>query len=306
MATYALWNSCQRIDGWGQEMTEQEKKQGLKAFSRLGVMMILITVFFLILTYPYRFRISSISPFFIARYLLLFIDLVLLILYLWIYLVKTNQFEALLNNEYIKSFDDIMSQINSSYLTKRQKKEIRDDLLELLITAQKSGRCVYKVTGKTSTFANNIIESYGKYQWLLIGLVNGFLYTSIFILVDQFILSFDFEYFYISSIFSTTTDVFILSIFIFFFFIQIPIQKIPHPEKNDIPLFLFSLFLLLISSLPIFSPSLEKTYNSFFSKQINLVPNIYILLIYILIIPLTILLKKIIRNKTKIKLISGD
>lgn len=281
-------------------MTEPEKKQALKAFFVLGAGMTVITFVYLILIYPYRFSISSASPLFMLKYLFVSIDLILIILYFFFHFIKTNKFEELLDDDFRNSFEQIMFEINRSYLTKQQKNEIKNDLLELLITSQESNRCVHQVVCDTGSFANDIIKSYGKYQWVLIGLANGFLYTTIFILVEPYLpylLSFD-RYIFQQSIFSNSSNLDSLFMVASIFFIQIPMQRISNLEKNKFLLFA-SLFFFLYFWLTRFN-------NSFFSREINLIPNIYVLLIYILIIPLSILLKKTIRNKTKIQLINGD
>jgi DNA-binding ferritin-like protein (Dps family) len=282
-------------------MTEPEKKDMLKIFFVLCAVMTTITLVYFILIHPNRFTISSASPLFMLKYLFVFIDLVLIFFYFRFYFTKTNKFEELLNNDYRNTLDDIMREINDSYLTKHQKNEIKNDLLELLITSQESKRCVHQVVSDTGSFANDIIKSYGKQQWFLFSFLDGVLYFVIYILVVPYIFPFD-RYIFYQSIFSNTSSLDSLLalgyiIFLFTFFLR---------NQNKIPQILFFLIPSIIYFLPVIFPTLLQPYNSFFFREVNPIPNIYVLLIYILIIPLTILLKKTIRNKTKIKLMSGD
>jgi DNA-binding ferritin-like protein (Dps family) len=277
-------------------MTEPEKKQALKAFFVLSVAMTVITLLYLILIYPYRFAISPASPLYMLKYLFSASVLVLILCYVCFYFIKTNKFEELLQDDFRNTLDEIMWKINESYLTKSQKNDIRRDLLDLLLTAQESGRCTKKVVGDTSKFANDIIESYGRYLWIYIGLIDGFLFTTLFILLDNFVLNVD-RNFYFEKIFSHTTDISSLYMFVFFIFFA---QYQRMGNRNKYSQILFMLIPLIVCFLPFIFPSLQQLYNSFFFREINLIPNIYVLLIYILIIPLTILFKKNLRRNQKV------
>ena len=74
--------------------------------------------------------------------------------------IRKGKYEKMLNGEYYQKYEAIRDIIMNSQLSNNSKKEIKEDILDILISAQKAGKSVDNVVNSPVEFAENIIKSY--------------------------------------------------------------------------------------------------------------------------------------------------
>ncbi|MBM3709513.1 MAG: hypothetical protein FJW61_03710 [Actinobacteria bacterium] len=70
--------------------------------------------------------------------------------------MRKSKFEAILNNEYFQKYEIIKDAVMNSQLSNIAKKEIKEDILDMLITAQKSGKSADDTVGSPESFSRNL------------------------------------------------------------------------------------------------------------------------------------------------------
>jgi DNA-binding ferritin-like protein (Dps family) len=300
---------------------EQEKKKTFKIILFFLLAIILINIGFLIyyMTKPG----GGGDDFVIA--LILFIILFSFISCIPIFLIsykisatirKRNlsrklNFETDLKEDFFQEYSNVRDIIFSSELTDNRKKEITNDVLEMMLTAQNSGKEIKDVVKDSRKFALEILESYDNRNWLLFFILDGLFFADIIVVALFLLKGFLFSMIdgFPDGFLRIYFDLYILANYLYWGFIMIPLLRFGKTNKKT-PMSLWILIasyvgFFLLDIISFFVPGF-KSLNNFFKQKIYIIPNIYVLLIYILIIPMAILLKKTIRNKTKIKLMSGD
>ncbi len=88
--------------------------------------------------------------------------------------VRKSKAESMLGKEYFLGYEQIKDAIYSSDLPKARMKEISDEVLDMLLSAQKAGRKPGDVIGDPRVFIKMVMESSTKPSRLLTsGLING-------------------------------------------------------------------------------------------------------------------------------------
>lgn len=88
--------------------------------------------------------------------------------------VRKSKAESMLNKEYFLGYEQIKDAIYSSDLPKARIKEISDEVLDMLLSAQRAGRKPADVIGDPRVFITRVMESSAKPgRMLLSGLING-------------------------------------------------------------------------------------------------------------------------------------
>lgn len=101
--------------------------------------------------------------------------------------IRDNKIKNL-EKEYRETYDKITQYIGMSNLTLREKKDIGNDLLDLLMTAQKNNKSVDEVIGaqlEIEKFANNILEAHGANSKTLFYVMTGAQYFLLYIVMAQ-------------------------------------------------------------------------------------------------------------------------
>jgi DNA-binding ferritin-like protein (Dps family) len=76
--------------------------------------------------------------------------------------VRTTRYEKLLNQEFLREYQLVKESLGGSTLSSYQKKEVLEDVLDLLVSAQRDGKAVGAVVVDPVAFAQDIIASYLK------------------------------------------------------------------------------------------------------------------------------------------------
>ena len=97
--------------------------------------------------------------------------------------VRKSKAESMLSKEFFLGYEQIKDAIYSSDLPKARMKEISDEVLDMLLSAQKAGRKPEDVIGDPRVFIARVMESSIKPgRMLLSGLINGIGTLILFIL----------------------------------------------------------------------------------------------------------------------------
>jgi len=76
--------------------------------------------------------------------------------------IRTTRYEKLLNQEFLREYQLVKESLGGSTLSSYQKKEVLEDVLDLLVSAQRDGKAVGAVVVDPVAFAQDIIASYLK------------------------------------------------------------------------------------------------------------------------------------------------
>ena len=76
--------------------------------------------------------------------------------------VRKSKFEKMLNDEYFQEYEIIKDAVMNSQLSNNSKKEIKEDILDILLSSQKAGKPVNNVVENPVTFSREIIRSFTK------------------------------------------------------------------------------------------------------------------------------------------------
>lgn len=212
--------------------------------------------------------------------------------------VHKNKFESMLNNEYFQKYEIIKDAVVNSQLSNISKKEIKEDVLDILITSQKSGKSAEDTIGNPESFSQNIIFAYSKPGRLsILNIIDGLIYFIFFILGASIFMWFEQSS---NSIFEIGIDISMLAFFFLICFIIIPVTKKYTSTKN------YWMFLLPIASGIFFVLIVELTRRFFYNNEIikqfldgavRMTPNIIILFLYVVLIPSLLFLKSYIRKR---------
>jgi len=97
--------------------------------------------------------------------------------------VRKSKAESMLSKEFFLGYEQIKDALHSSDLPKARIKEIGDEVLDMLLTAQKAGRKPEDVIGDPRAFIAGVMESAAKPgRMLLSGIINGVATFIMFIL----------------------------------------------------------------------------------------------------------------------------
>jgi len=212
--------------------------------------------------------------------------------------VRKRKFEKMLSNEYFQKYEIIRDTVMSSQLSGAAKKEIKEDVLDILISAQKSGKAAGDTIGNPETFAGEILITYAKPGRLpVLSIIDGIMYfvffiigSSMFIWFEQIDMSF----------FETRIDISMITFFFILSFILIPVTKKLTSTHN------YWMFILPVAFgivFVLFAEIIRKFFygseiiRQFLDGPVRMVPNIAILTLYIILIPISLFFKSYIRKR---------
>lgn len=224
------------------------------------------------------------------------------------YLRRRKGFEKQLNDDYFNEYKTIKTLISASF-TGTRRKEILNDVLDLFLSAQEKGRNSKEVVGNSEEFAIKIIESYGikSNRWLnfLFGV-----YVSAFIVLGYHLGDWLLRR---KSFFSTLVPPFEV---IFMVLVGIVMLPIIYNIKNEnrlkkrkifaLVFMLGSIFLMFFSCFMVNKIYHFDLLNYLVEPSIPMIPNIFVLVLYVLVILSYILCSHFYRKKAFQQSIKGS
>ena len=212
--------------------------------------------------------------------------------------IQKKKYEKLLNRDYYEQYEMIKDAVMNSQLSAVTKKDIIEDILELLLSAQESGKSVGSVVGDPQIFTNEIIRSFAKpIRLAMLSLFDGIIAFILMILGASFVLWLEQTQ---QSFFATRLDISMVILFLLVTFLLIPVTKAQTGTRNPwmymIPVAGGVLFVLLAELLRAFFYDVNGV-RQILDGSVQMVPNVVILMIYLLSVPLFLMLKQISRKR---------
>jgi len=212
--------------------------------------------------------------------------------------VRKSKFERMLNNEYFQKYEIIRDTVMNSQLSSINKKEIKEDVLDILISAQKSGKSAEDTIGNPETFAREILLSYAKPGRLpVLSIIDGIMYFILFILGVSIFIWFEQTD---MSFFKTRININMIILVFIISFILIPVTKKLTSTHNYwmfiLPVAFGIVFVLFAEIIRRFFYS-NEIIRQFLDGTVRMVPNIIILILYIVLIPIALFFKSYIRRR---------
>jgi len=278
-------------------MTKREKI--LLLSSILLACCVIVTAFFAIKTQPeYNTGDLELMPL-ITTALIIFISIssVLLVLFK-IKKLHTGKAEGTLRGDYYRHYEVIRDAIANSQLSRNQKKEIKEDLLDLLISAQRAGKDADTVIGNPELFAREILHSFARpSRFAILSLFDGMTWFLLFIVGINTLLWLENIG---QSYFSMTIDAGMIILIFIITFILVPLTKKLTSTKNPwmfmLPLAFGVAYVVLLEMLRRYCYSLDSV-RWLLDGQLNLIPNPVVLVCYICVTAILVLSKKLFRSK---------
>lgn len=212
--------------------------------------------------------------------------------------VRKSKFEKLLDDKYFLKYEIIKDAVKNSQLSNMSKKEITEDVLDMLISAQKSGKSAEEVIEDPEVFIREIITTYASPGRLaVLNIIDGVIYFVCFVLGASILLWFEHTD---MSFFKTGVDINMILFFFIISFIIVSVTKKLTSTKNYwmavIPVAFGILFVLLSEMLRHFFYDLELV-RQFLDGTVRMVPNIVMLAVYLIVVPVAVIIKSFIRKK---------
>jgi len=211
--------------------------------------------------------------------------------------VRKQNYEKLLNKEYIETYQIIKDSISNSQLSKAVKREIVEDILDLLLSAQKSGKLVWNVIENPEDFTREIFKSYAKPSSLaMLSFFDSMIAFVLIVLGASTLTWFENTQ---QNFFATELDISMLTFFVLVAYGLLPLTTRLTSSKNPwmyfVPLIAGIAFILIMELVRIFFNDV-KVVEQFLNGTIRMLPNAEILIIYIISLSVLLLLKKLVRK----------
>lgn len=212
--------------------------------------------------------------------------------------VRKSKFERILDREYFKKYEIVKDAVLNSQLSNISKKEIIEDVLDILISAQKSGKSAEKAVEDPETFSREILLAYARPGRLpILSIIDGILYFIFFVIGASLFLWFEqIE----TSLFNTGIDIGMLVFFFIISFILVPVIKKLASTQNYwifiIPLAFGIIFVILAEIARRFFYDYE-IIRLLLDGTVRMIPNIFILALYAVLIPALIISKLYLRKR---------
>ncbi len=260
---------------------------------------VIVTAFFAIKTQPeYNTGNLGLLPLISATLItIISISSVLLVLFK-IKKMHRGKAEGMLTGDYYRRYEVIRDAIANSQLSGNQKKEIREDLLDLLISAQRAGKDADLVTGNPELFAMEILHSFARpSRFAILSLFDGMTWFLTFIVGVNTLLWLENIN---QSYFSIANDAGMVILIIIITFILVPLTKKLTSTKDPwmfmLPLAFGVTYVVLLEVSRLYFYSFDSV-RWLLDGQLNLIPNPVVLVCYICAFAILVLSKKLYRNK---------
>ena len=144
--------------------------------------------------------------------------------------IQKKKYEKLLNQEYYEQYEIIKDAVANSQLSVVTKKDIIEDILELLLSAQESGKAVASVVGNPQLFSQEILNSFAKpYRLALLDLFDSLIAFILMVVGASFMLWLEQTQ---QSFYVTKLDISMIAFFILVAFLLIPVTKAGAGTRN--------------------------------------------------------------------------
>ena len=207
--------------------------------------------------------------------------------------IRKRKYEKKLNYEYYEQYEIIKDALINSQLPAPTRKDIIEDVLDLLLSAQDSGKSINVVLHDTDAFVRNIIQSYA--NPVRLGLLSLFDSLIAFILMVVGASAFLWLEETGQGFFSTSIDFGMVVFFGLVAFLLFPVTKTGFGTRNPwifvVPVAGGILFVLLSEILRAFFYDINAV-QYFLDGTVRMVPNGWVLAI-----PLLLVLKIITRKR---------
>lgn len=212
--------------------------------------------------------------------------------------VRKNKFEKMLTGEYLTEYEVIKDAILNSHLSDVSKKETIDDILDILIEAQGSGKAVAGVIGNSASFSKKIISEFlSPGRHMVLNLLDGIKAFSLFVIGITAALWLEQVG---TNIFQVGMDTsMVLFVFLIAFLIIPATKKLTStrsPWMFFIPLSAGILYVLTAIVLRKYCYDFQGV-KLLLDGSITMIPNITVFMVYILIVPVLKKLKTYLRQQ---------
>jgi DNA-binding ferritin-like protein (Dps family) len=144
--------------------------------------------------------------------------------------IQKKKYEKLLNQEYYEQYEIIKDAVANSQLSTATKKDFSEDVLELLLSAQESGKPVASVVDDPQLFSQEIKSSFAKpYRLALLDLFDSLIAFILMVLGASFMLWLEQTQ---QSFYATKLDISMIAFFILVAFLLIPVTKAGAGTRN--------------------------------------------------------------------------
>lgn len=213
--------------------------------------------------------------------------------------IRKDKYERVLNSDYYQKYETVRDIVMNSQLSTNNKKEIKEDILDILISAQKAGKSADNVVNNPVEFAESIIKTYLRPERIVVlTILDGIMYSIVFTLLASCVLWLENVK---ENFFSTSIDIGVLVVIFFIAFIVIPTSKGYKPKSNQsisayiLPLVMIIAFILLLGIITSILNG-NELIEQFNNGKVNMIPNITIVIAYLIAVPTCVLLKVYVRK----------
>jgi len=201
--------------------------------------------------------------------------------------IRKSRYEKMLEGEYFTAYEIIIDGIGNSQLPASSKKDIKQDVLDLLLTAQRSGKPLSEAISDPQKFVQDIIRSFSSPgRFVFLGIFDGLIAFGLFILAITGIIWLEDTAVSFFNVGIDTAMVIFIGILSFFI---LPVTKRQTATKNPwmffIPLGYGILFVAVSIFLRRLFPDSDITVK-LLDTAVRMIPNMFILFIYAVLIPM--------------------
>ncbi len=198
--------------------------------------------------------------------------------------VRKSKAESMLSREFFLGYEQVKDALHSSDLPKARIKEIGDEVLDMLLSAQKAGRKPEDVIGDPRAFIVRIMQSAAKPGGLLLsGVINGVTTFLLFILGITLVLWMEEPD---AGYFGTKIEINMVVLAVLISFVVMPLTKVLIRKSMlafGIPVAFGVLYVLGMEAI---RASGSSSAVAFLETSIRMVPSIFALGVYLLVLVL--------------------
>lgn len=211
--------------------------------------------------------------------------------------VQKSRYEKLLNASYFKEYEMIKDVIMNSQLSVKSKKETTEDILDILLEAQKAGRAAADVIGDPLEFSKKIIGTFtNPKRFIALSIFDSIIAFVLFVTGVHFILWLEQTD---QSFFRIGTDISLVLFIIITAFVIMPVTKKLTSTKNPwmfmVPLGCGLAFVAAVEILRKYFYGIESVKN-LLDGTVTMIPHIAVFIIYLISIPVLMKMKSFIRK----------
>lgn len=267
----------------------------LLSSSIILALLVIVSVYMWGLSSTYQVERNSIQIIFVVGIVLVSISSVFIVYFTKI---QKKKFEKLLKGSYFEQYEIIRDSIANSQLSVFSKRDVIEDVLELLLTAQESGKPVDSVIQDAESFTQDIIQTFAKPSHLtILSLYDSLIAFILMVVGASLVMWLEATQ---TNFFAIKLDISMVFFFLIVVFFIIPVTKGQAGTRNPwifmLPIAGGVLFVLVAEILRAFFYDVNGV-KIFLDGSVRMVPSVEILMVYLLSIPLFLILKQFSRKK---------